>query len=805
MVENRTSNEQLCMDLLQADTEEQVIAILREQGYWDVPGAWKFFGDREDNFPTIGNQSRNADRPLVEKLINSVDAVLMGECLSAGTRPNSSRAPQSIPEAVAEFFSGDRSNADSQGHVSAWDTKKRREMSSRITLAATGSRKNPSFTIVDSGEGQTPNSMPKTLLSIDRSNKIDVHFVQGTFNMGGTGALRFCGRDNLQLIISRRNPDIQLDREGDASFSQWGFTVVRRENPSGTRKTSTYTYLAPEQGEILSFSADMLPLFPSGNVAYARDTQWGTVVKLYEYKLKGKSHILRKDGLLHRLDILLPYLALPIRLHECRNFRGNSGSYDTTLNGLGVRLSDDRRQNLEQGFPTSSTLTIDGEHMTVKIYAFKRGKADTYRKGEGIVFLRNGQTHGTLPRRFFSRRSVGMNRLDDSILVILDCSSISRRSQEDLFMNNRDGLEDGDFLQAIEEELESLLREHPRLRSLRESRRREDAASMLEDSKPFQEVLNSILSKSPSLASLFGGTGPLSNPFKSQEAPVSEFEGKPHPTYFRFRKKDYGHVLQRETPANMRSRIIFETDVESDYFERERFGGQVTIVSLDEKRRNGTLPNNRLNLSDGVATLNLRLPGSAAVGDTFQYEVTVQDETLVEPFVNKFVIKVKPEQESRPTPPNPRPDPKNTLGLAVPKPIFVYEKDWDKYEFNGYTALKATHDPSEDQEGSGSHTFYINMDNIYLLTELKATKEAPDILKSRWQFGMMIIGLALLKDQEDSVTETETISGTSVERDSNLTPEEHVQTTTEAIAPVLLPLIEHLGRLSSEEITKLGR
>ncbi len=303
------SNEILCMDLLRADTEEEVIHLLKQQGYWDNPDAWRPFGDREDNFATVGNQSSSADGALVEKLVNSVDAVLMGKCWSAGVRPNSHETPRSIPEAVAEFFFGDRSKADSLGRISNWDAPKRRELSNLITLAATGARSTPSFTVVDAGEGQTPDRMPETLLSIDKQNKIDVHFVQGKFNMGGTGALRFCGRHNLQLVISRRNPNVSQMDSLDASSEQWGFTIVRRENPTDTKRLSTYTYLAPMnadqspgRGGVLRFHANSLLLFPLGKEPYTREAEWGTAIKLYEYDASGfRSHILRRDGLLYRL------------------------------------------------------------------------------------------------------------------------------------------------------------------------------------------------------------------------------------------------------------------------------------------------------------------------------------------------------------------------------------------------------------------------------------------------------------------------------------------------------------------------
>ena len=799
MLNLQFSARQLCMDLLHADTEDLVIRLLTEHGYWDNPDVWRPFGGKDDNFSTIGNQSSSAEGALVEKIVNSVDAVLMGECWSAGIQPNSPDAPQSIPEAVAQFFHGERSRAESLGHIANWSQQQRRDVSNRITLAATGSRGNPSFTIVDNGEGQTPESMPDTLLSLDKQNKVDVHFVQGKFHMGGTGALRFCGRNNLQFILSRRNPNIKPNGLADPSSSQWGFTIVRREDPTASKRMSTYTYLAPEPDDgLLRFDAEVLPLFPQVNKAYTRDTTWGTAIKLYEYDLTGKSHILLPDGLLYRLDILLPGIALPVRLHECRNYKGREGSFDTTLTGLGVRLNDDRGDNLEQGFPTSSAFTIRGQGMRAEIYAFKRGKAATYRKDEGIIFAVNGQTHGDRSKRFFGRNSVGLNSLEDSILVIVDCSRIDGRPREDLFMNSRDRMEQGKFLRDIEGELASILKENQLLRDLREQRRREDVEKKLEDSRPFKEVLESIIRKSPSLAQLLGRVGKLSNPFRPEGVKTTKpFQGEPHPSFFRFKNMDYGTVLKRTTPSNMRSRIVFETDVSNDYFGRAKYAGEYFLRSCDGDLLNGSIPAHRLNLENGVATLNLALPSSATIGDSFKYELVVEDETMVEAFVNSFTISVGPYQ--RPSggrvPPNLPPGNSNNHdgntpeGLAIPIPTLVYESDWGRHGFDKDSALKAAYYPADDERDRGSYEYFINMDNVHLKTELKSTKVNQDIVKSWWQFGMVLIGMALLNGSEQESRNDDVPS-----------LGDEVRSITATIAPVLLPMIEHLGALSAEDV-----
>jgi hypothetical protein len=79
-----------------------------------------------------------------------------------------------------------------------------------------------------------------------------------------------------------------------------------------------------------------------------------------------------------------------------------------------VRLNDDKNDNLELGFPSSCPISAGGEHMTATVYAFKKDRADTYRKNEGIIFILNGQTHGHLTTDFFRRRDVGLSYLADS-------------------------------------------------------------------------------------------------------------------------------------------------------------------------------------------------------------------------------------------------------------------------------------------------------------------------------------------------------------------------------------------------------
>ncbi len=185
-----------------------------DAGLWDDPRVWRLYGDSEDNFSPAGAQQSNAEAALVEKAVNSVDAALMGRALANGIDPRSPEAPQSPREGVAVLYEGANSKSvpESMGNMANWTPMQRTEIARDITIAlARGpvrSRTSPSPMLAKARRRHHPD----TLLSLMRSNKKAIPFVQGKFNMGGTGALRFCGYHNLQLVLSKRHPDISAQR-----------------------------------------------------------------------------------------------------------------------------------------------------------------------------------------------------------------------------------------------------------------------------------------------------------------------------------------------------------------------------------------------------------------------------------------------------------------------------------------------------------------------------------------------------------------------------------------------------------------
>jgi hypothetical protein len=360
-----------------------------------------------------------------------------------------------------------------------------------------------------------------------------------------------------------------------------------------------------------------------------------------------------------------------------------------------------------------------------------------------------------------------------------------------------------------------MLKNHQGLRELKERRRREETESRLADSKPLEDVLEMILKHSPSLANLFLLGKRASNPFKTRQVQENEqpYCGKRFPTYFKFRGKDYGSILERETPRNMRCRISFETDADNDYFSRALETGEFSLFTVvgDDKTpvSNFAGPN----LNNGIATLSVRLPEDTQVGNKVEFLAIVTDPYRERPFENCFRVLVKPEaapgghEGSRRKPPS-TDDGKGRerpAGITLPQIHEVSEEDWPKRQFDKFTSLKIIDSGDGDQDDADEQTvtrydFFINVDNIYLKSEMKSSKADAPLLKARFMYGMVLVGLGLL--QQDMADQPQKGDEAEADEDNDRcgNVEERVERVTRALAPIILPMIGSLGTLDAEEV-----
>lgn len=800
---------------MRANTEAEVIDILQQAGYWDDPGSWRLFSDNETSFSVIGNQQAEAIAAFVEKIVNSVDARLVNECRIAGCDPEGPHAPGSMREAVARFFEKKPNPKVADGRIAEWDNAKATAEGRLLTVAATGygaTEGQPCLTVADQGEGQEPDSFPRTFMSIGQNNKLRIPFVQGKFNMGGTGAFQF---SKLQLVVSRRNPAF-LNTGSSARDRQWGFTIVRRERPSEGAKSSVYRYLAPvivpgaELRGVLAFDADGWPIFPEADAsvrdAYHRRAPFGSLVKLYEYTWQGaKTNIVMAgDGLLRRIDVGLPELALPVRVFECRsNYRGHHGSFSTNALGIVSRLDRDRESNLEVGEPVGGVIALDdGKQIRLRVYVFQdRDKAKNYRNSRhGVVFGVNGQMHASYTTDFFARDRVNLSYLKDSLLVFADCSDIDGETREDLFMNSRDRLRVNPVSRHLEEKLESFLNHEPTLREIQNRRRQQATQDKLADDKPLNDVLQGLLKTNPILNKLFLQGLNLTNPFQpsgGRDGHSSKFAGRRFPTFFRFKGQDAGEPLTRPAHIGTRARVVFETDAEDSYFIRDVEPGVWSIRRRVGEEFVDAVGWITTGPKSGIAQLWFdSLPDDAVPGSRLEYVIEVTDASRVDAFRTELTLEVG-DTPNRDTQSGKSHSRNANAGkgkhggesaLSLPKIIPVRREGWSQHDFNETSALHVVHAGADDNGSAPIYDFFVNVENKFLLHSYKQRGAEPALLEKQFVYGLVLIGLALIQDRQRRSNE---INGETVE--------DMVRRTSDALGTILVPMLQTIGGLGATD------
>jgi len=822
------SPEELCRALMLTDDEDVAVEILKEEGLWDDPHNWRFYGDDELNWNRAGNQQIRSDFALNEKLVNTIDSRLMLECMLQGIAPDAPNAPQSIREGVSRLIekSGSETLKVTGGRVEDWPASYRTEIAKDQAVFVTGKNtKSFSVNVADLGEGQTPEAFPHTLLSLGKNNKIRVNFVQGKFGQGSTGALRFCGERRLQLIISKRhpkligNPVVSSSYPVDESDDCWGFTIVRREGEGMNVRSPFYSYLAPvgadqkeRMGKVLRFRSETLPIFPEGDTAFQREVGHGTLIKLYNYKLKKGSHILLRDGLRGQVDLLLTQPALPLRFHECRSHMRSQREQAETMSGLYARLSGRRAQeNLEEIKPETIAINVAGRDLHARIFAFKPGKSGSYRKSEGVIFSINGQTQGYMKASFFSRPKLGLQKIAKDLLVVLDCSAFSAIEQDDLFMPSRDRLvEDNELASEIETKLEEALKHHPGLRLLKNQRATLDTEEKLADNKPLEETLNRVLKNSPILARFLAKGSRLPNAKRPEhvQPTTKPFEGKPHPSYFRFHGKEQDFELLRSVHLGRRARVAFETDAEDSYFDRKINPGKMEVFRVREDGQS-LLTNYVRYLSDGRCNITLDLPKETVVGDVLDLSFVVTDPVMGFRFDNRAKLTVLAEAQVEPGSKKKRKNPgdqpqgdiEGSTGIAMPKVHWVSDtqENWLTY-FSTTDDCLALFQEDEDVGGKmeARYEFYLNESNKALQLELRESKLEPSAVKKQFEVGIVLIGLALIHDEQQRKIQRERQEVETEDDENTLTG--RAADFTRAIAPVILPMIQSLGDLTEDEL-----
>ena len=727
------SNEELFKLLYFSPTEEAVESIIQKYPEIFQDGNWLPLGGNENMFGIVRNQQSNPIAALVEKVTNSIDAILTKKCLEQGIEPNSSEAPQSMDEAIATFYP-DYKN---------WDlNSNRRKQAEEIQVIADGPPRNTSVIIYDNGEGQHPEKFEDTFLSLVKGNKINIQFVQGKYNMGGSGALVFCGKKRYQLIASKRY-------DGTGNF---GFTLIRQRRISDSgvnRRSSHFEYLTIDN-RIPNFPIEYLDLH-----LYNRKFKTGSIIKMYSYQFPSGYSGFAQD--LHQsLNEFMFEPVLPILTVDKKERYPNNKVLELDLFGLKRRLEDVGSEYIDTYFSESYVDELFGKaKVTCYVFKPKTEKHDVKKSKEiirgrffknnmSVMFSINGQVHGSYTSEFITR-TLKFNLLKDYLLIHVDCTEMDPDFREELFMASRDRLKQGEEANGLRDYLGRKLRSS-QLDDI--NRRRRDNFGL--ENEDTTELIKSFAKNLPKDSDLFKL---LQNTLKLEEKKdnkvakekkatkdtgkqeIKPFLPQRFPTFFKVHNNKEG-VSAIKLPKNGEKTVKFDTDVENSYFDRSDSPGDMEIGLLSFKRNStvgGTQAGKENDISEllnitksspnqGSIKLSLEPRSELSVGDELEIKVSLS--APGEPFEEILLVKIADKEAP------PKAIPKETEtndNIGLPKLHKVKQDKWDQLEEKG---ISMNYDTVMYlvSEGDQLQDIYINMDSRVFLNHRSKLKNEEQII-----------------------------------------------------------------------------
>lgn len=643
----------LFRSLFSATSEDHLLdGFPHQSGLWE----WSPLGGNENNFGVIENQQASPIAALIEKVTNSIDAILMRRCLELGITPKGKNAPDSMHAAIETFFPTEHKNWNLAGI--------RRKQAQSIQILAAGSTKKPCLTIYDDGEGQHPEDFERTFLSLLRGNKNEIPFVQGKYNMGGTGAIVFCGEHRYQLIGSKR-----FDGSGE-----FGFTLIRKHPLSAdekkTKKNTWYEYLKID-GRIPSFPITELDLGLAGD----RKFTTGTIIKLFDYQIPTGVRGGLPQEFRRALNQYLFEPALPIYLKDSPERYPKNKVLEGDTFGLKRRLEEDDNRYIQEHF--TDELAHKGVG-TIKAtsYVFKAkvdGKSvketrdaidrEFFPDGMCVLFSLNGQVHGHLGTQFISG-TLKMPLLKNHLLIHVDCTGMDYDFRSELFMASRDRLKVGDKTSELRGLLKDLLIKG-RLTDIYKQRKNSisveggDAKDLLKSfskNLPFNKDLMRLLNQTFKIEQQAEEKKKPEKPDKPKEKRQKEpFNPKRYPSFFKLKGADDKKFFT--IPERDEKTIQFSTDVEDSYFDRSEDPGDLKVSILQHRTnesQGGDAPGEidspeelldirKSSPKDGSIRIGLGATADLKVGDELEIQATLGGP---EDFDCRFWVKiVEPQQQ----------------------------------------------------------------------------------------------------------------------------------------------------------------
>ena len=734
-------------ELYTAETEQEVDNVLKKY-HMNNQIDWAPYGNYDSNYSIINNQSSTAEQAIIEKITNSVDAMLMVKCLEKGIDPESEYAPINSKEALEKFYQL------KNGETNNFSYGEEKLLSDDIQLIATSKNRQtsklakPNFIIFDRGEGQTPKNLPNTILSLIHGNKLKIQFTQGTYNQGGSGALNFCGAKGYCLVISKRNPNIatQFIDKTDETRNDWGWTLIRHEMRKGN-KNRMYTYYAPNKkiSIIHDKEINLLPLELSPKeskedlvyngpcksyLPYSKAVNYGTAIKLYQYEVKKKGPII--SHIKYDLASYIYDTYLPIKFIDCRK---NKASNSVIFRGFkriiednaGEEFNEDKLVNRKINF----NFKIKQQDVVCTVFCCNPKKdgdlnVSSLVSSKPIKLCLGQQFQGGFSK--VNIQNAGLGLIKDYIIIVIEFPNIDLEIKADLFMTDRERLLDKEPKKIIQEQLKAFLSSDKELRKFNDYIYNKVFGQNYESNPLIKETLQKWINDDPKIKNILTGaefklkgafktnTGSVSIPgIKTQKENNSDNEFETIktnfiPTYFDpIVRKNKNNQYETSIILGKSKSVAFKTDADIDLFTREIKKGNIDII-IDNYFVNKELY--QISNSNGMASINFTKRFFKDEYNNKHMIITLSIEGK-EYFKHNILCSIVLSKS------NGEIDDNDNHVLGIPPVLFLKKENW-REGWNQFTA--AEYVPNEGQD-----IYMINKDNMYLELKRKGLKDITKI------------------------------------------------------------------------------
>lgn len=436
----------LCQAEKTEDVRAALSAFLQDAGTAEVP-----FGGRANNRGAI-EVAADPARSLIERVTNGHDALLELEHDRHKGLPECR-----TPREAADAWLG----VPAKNGLAGLTPKERQDLAGNtvVRLEPGEGWQSRILTVTDRGSGILPERMKDTILSLNESNKIQKHYLAGTYGQGGSSTLAF----SKYVFIASRT-------EGSDVI---GFTLVRYQDlPAEDYKTGRYVYLV-QNDEVLSVKAQ------------EGDIEHGTLIRHFGYDLTSYTSSIGPRSLYGALQRIMFDPVAPLRFENVvagwnRTIKGARNA----LNGaLDAGDEGGKGPDLDYHLPMFNVSLGDHGDIGIEYWVLARPEVPKGKKAnkpsrnyvddaKPIVLSHNGQNQGEFSGRLVSKEAdLPFLQTQGRLIVHVSCDRLSPTAKRQLFSSTREQAREGYVQAAIQEEVLSLLKSDDELKRLNEEAR----------------------------------------------------------------------------------------------------------------------------------------------------------------------------------------------------------------------------------------------------------------------------------------------------------------------------------------------